>query len=66
VGTSAEAAALGNWADREILTGKSLGSLPAPVYSHTRGAVSCLRIPGGSACERQTDLMDKNSTVYEP
>ena len=66
MGTSAEAAALGNWVGREISTGKSLGSLPAPVCSHTRGAVPCLRIQGGFACERQRDLMDKSSAVYEP
>lgn len=66
MGTSAEAAALGNWVGRGVLTGKSLGSLPAPVCSHTRGAASCLRIQDGSACERQRDVMDKNSTMYEP
>ena len=49
--TSAEAAALGNWVGREVLMGTSLGSLPAPVCSHTRGVVSCLRIQGGSAYE---------------
>jgi hypothetical protein len=52
---SVEAAALGNWVSRAVLTETSLGSLLAPVCYHTRGAVFCRRIQDGFAYESERE-----------